>query len=245
VNNTVKNLLAAALLAGLLWFAWRLVFSPDRAARNLALARREIATRVLAEAVAGELPGKQALVISNPFTQQPAQPAEVYAFEAAGVAGLRAGFGQALRLQAVAFPELNPAALQNPESLPMDPDTTTPLSFLTAEGAWDALLKKYPGADVLISLIGVPLDLPRLEVWRRPKPRFALLLPDLRMIGGLPAVREAFRNGKLVAAVLNKPGAPPETASLARDYRAEFDARFVLVTARNLDDVVRAYPRAF
>jgi hypothetical protein len=245
VNHTVKRLLAVALLAGLLFLAWRLVFSPDRAVRNLALARREIATRVLAEAVAGELPGKQALVISNPFTQQPGQPAAVYAFEEAGVAGLRAGFGQALRLQAVAFPELSPAALHNPEMLPMDPDTTTPLSFLTAEGAWDTVLRNYPGADVFISLIGVPLDLPRLEVWRQPKPQFALLLPDLRMIGGLAAVREAFRTGKVVAAVLNKPGAPPETAALARDYRAEFDTRFLLVTARNLDEVVRAYPRAF
>jgi hypothetical protein len=234
------------ILAGVAAVAgWRLFSSPERAVRNKALARREIATRVLGEEVAAQLASGQAIILSNPFTQKPGQAAEVYAFEQAGIAGLKKGWSDKVRLAAVVFPELSTAALQNPETVPIDPDSKTPLSFLTAQRAWDGVLEQHQGVDVFVSLIGLPLDLQGLEVWRRPKPKIALLLPDLRMAGGLASVRDAFQRGKLLALVLNKPGAPAEAAALDRDYRVEFERRFVLVTARNFNDMVRAYPRAF
>ena len=55
----------------------------------------------------------------------------------------------------------------------------------------------------------------------------------------------AIISGKILAAVLNRPGAPPETAPLARDFRAEFDARFILVTATNIEPVMNFLPNLF
>jgi hypothetical protein len=240
-----KLLLVSALflVAGVL--AWRWFDSPDRVVRGRALDRREVALRVLGEHLAGQATGLSVLVVANPFSQMPGQAREVYAFEEAAVRGLKAGWGDRLRLAGVAYPELTAAAKQDPSSVPLPPDATTPLSFLTAEGAWDALVQKHADAGVFVSVIGVPAGVQALECWRQPNPRFAFLLPDLRLVGDAQAVAAAFKSGKIIAAVLNRPGAASETVTLQRDFHAEFDARFLLVTATNIDDLIQVFPSLF
>jgi hypothetical protein len=245
MQTKLKVAVVVALLGIAAFIGVRLFFSRDRAVQQNAVARREIALRVLGEYVAGQAGGRQAVIVSNPFTQRSGAPGEVLAFEQAGLRGLKQGWRQNVRLAGVFFPELSPAALADPSAVNMPPDATTPLSFLTAERAWDALLKQYPDADLVVSLIGLPADLPALELWQRPKPQFALLLPDLRLLGDRPAIVAAFRRGKLLAAVLNRPGAPPESAALERDHDAEFKQHFVLVTAENLEAVLAIYPGLF
>ena len=224
---------------------WRSLQSPDRALHRHAVTRREVATRVLGQYLAAQFPGRQVLVASNPFTQRPGRPDSVVAFEASGIRGLKAGWGDRLQLLGIAFPELNPDAAANPGAVLMDSQSATPLSFLTTETAWDKMLKAHAGADIVVSLIGVPVNLTTLEIWRAPKPSLALLLPDLRMIGDTAALRQAFARGKLAAVVLNRPGAPPETVPMNKDASAEFEARFLLVTRENLEDLLRLFPQAF
>jgi hypothetical protein len=242
----VKHVTIIVILLALIGaLAWRFLRPEEAKARSRAVQHRELALRVMAEYLAGQAANQQALVLSNPFSRKPGQKAEVYAFETAGVEGLKQGWGDKVRLLAVAFPELNPAYADNPAAAPIDPRSTTPLSFLTTPDAWDRLAQQHPQADLWISLIGLPLSLQSLEVWRQPKPRFALLLPDLRMIGDQAAVLEAFRRGKLAAVVLNRPGAPAEQAAPERDYRAEFERRFLLLTTENLPTVLQLYPQLF
>ncbi|MBI4663712.1 MAG: hypothetical protein HY735_33340 [Verrucomicrobia bacterium] len=237
MRTALKLLLAVAILTvSAVVGGKNLSFLLDGSPRRKAPDRREIALRVLGESLAGEFAGQTALIISNPFTRQPSQPREVYEFEEAGVRGLKEGWGGRIQLREIVFPDLRPEALTHPSAALIDPHTTTPLSFLTAPGAWDSLLAKYPDADLVVSLIGLPADLRSLEIWRNLKPRFALLFPDLRMIGNWAEVQRAVRSGKIAAMVLQKPGSPPEAAGIASDYRKEFDRRFVLVTARNIDE---------
>lgn len=245
MQSNVKIIAAVLFLVVAGAIAWRALAPAERVTRQNALGHRELATQVLAEHLAATLPGAQALVLSNPFVQRSSPPPQVRAFEAAGVAGLKKGWGEKVRLLAIAYPDLKPAALENPGALVLDPHTTTPLSFLTAEGAWDTLCRTHSNVDVLVSLIGLPLGVQNLECWRNPKPRFALLLPDLRMVGDAPAVKQAFRQGKLLAVVLNRPGAPPEDAPPERDYQAEFARRFLLLTEENLDQILQLYPQVF
>ena len=56
--------------------------------------------------------------------------------------------------------------------------------------------------------------------------------------GGIHPGRAQGQEGQLraVAVVLEKPGAPPESATLDRDYHKEFNQRFVLVTSRNIEE---------
>lgn len=211
-----------------------------------ALGQRGLATQVLGQYLAEHYRGKKAMVFSNPFAQKPGQSREVYQFEKAGLRGLRRGLGTAVPIEAVVFPEIRPEFQRNPKAVYIDPATTTPLSFVIAENAWDESVKLHPGAEILISLIGLPVNLRQTETWKRENgPKIALLLPDLRMVGNQTAIRQAVLTGKIAAMILNKPGAPPEDQPLGRDLKMEFDQRFLLLTAETVDQYLRAYPRLF
>ena len=69
------------------------------------------------------------LVVSNPFTQEKNTDRDIKAVEEAGLRGLRRGFGNRIAVEAVAFPELKPGAMQNPRAFVTDPQTSTPLSL--------------------------------------------------------------------------------------------------------------------
>ncbi len=237
----VPLMLALALLAGLgFWLFWR------HAPKANALRAREVAMRMLAQSLASAQAGRRVLVLSNPFTQRKGTPGDIVATEEAGVRGLRAGLGPNIALEAVAFPELKAEAQQNPRAVFIDPETTTPLSYLVAEDAFDKLAGEHPDCDIIVSLIGLPADLGRVQCWQtNGPPKFALLLPDLRIIGDREAVMRAVKSGKLAAFVLNKPGAPDSNALVGGDFAKEFEKRFVLVTAENIDRVTQTYTNLF
>src|SRR5436190_22376270 len=92
-----------------------------------AQAEREMAMRVLTEAVAVRHSGKRALVLSNPFTRRPGTEKRIVEMEEAGLRGLRAAAGDKLPIGAVVYPELRPEARENPRAVPIDTETTTPL----------------------------------------------------------------------------------------------------------------------
>jgi len=206
-----------ALAVGAVWY-----FARDKEQLETFRSRRA-ATRLLAEYLAKKFSGARVVVVSNPFTEMGAPP-DVVKMEQAGIAGLREGFGKKVALK-IAFPELKPEARGDPRSLLTDPESPTPLSYLMAQDAFDKLT---PGYDLAISLIGLPAALDKAQCWQKPgKPAFALLLPDLRMIGNEAAVRAAVKAGKLAAFVLPKPNA---------------EDQFLLVTAENIDELTQAIP---
>lgn len=233
IRNRAAFLILLAILA----------FAPG-CTRSAPESDRAIATRVMAEYLSSAAAPKAVLVISNPFSQQPGRPAEVYAFEEAGIDGLKEGFGGKVPLT-VAFPKLKEEVLRDPASVQIDPKTTTPLSFLVTENAFSEVIQQHPECDVVVSLIGLPANVPGLKEWSRAgAPRFALLLPDWRMIGGREEILRVFREKKLVAAVVNKPNAPEERNG-SGDYRAVFDRRFLLVTSENVEQLLREHPTIF
>jgi hypothetical protein len=240
-RNTVLIIAVIASAVALWW--WH--SQGEVAAWSPALSSRAAATRVLAEHLARRYPGSKALVFGNPFSQRPGQTAEIYAFEKASVRGLEQGFGSPDSL-AVVYPELRPEFFQRPESVYVDPKTTTPLSFLVADEAFDRLAQANSGCSLVISLIGLPVNIRQSRVWRESdKPRFGLLLPDWRMVGGRAAIREALKSEKIAAAVIGRPGASSSDTSVERDYRAEFSRRFLLVTKENIDELLHQYPQVF
>ena len=204
---------------------------------------REIATRGLAAYLAQTHPGRRVLVFSNPFAQDPKSAPAVVRMEKAGIRGLEEGWRGKLTLVAMVLPELKSGARENPQAFVADPETATPLSYLVAPNAFDNQATLHAGCDLVVSLIGLPAELERCEIWSRPgPPAFALLLPDLSVIGGVQAVRAAVTSGKLLAFVLRRPGAPSDSEPATGDAVAEFQKRFVLVTKDNFEDVARASP---
>ena len=115
-----------------------------------------------------------------------------------------------------------------------------------ANDAFDVLAQENSGSELIVSLIGLPVNVTRSGIWQNPeKPRFALLLPDWRFVGEADAIRNAIKSGKIVAAVINKPDAPGETVPLHGDYKTEFDKRYLLVTEESIDRLLQVNPRLF
>jgi hypothetical protein len=240
-RNLALLIVAAAVAAGLAFWLFR-----RDPAQTAALGGRTQATRALTEYLVKTKAGRGVLVVSNPFIERGGVSGEIRATEAAGVRGIEQGLGGRLKMEGPVFPALKPEAEKDPRSVPIDPETTTPLGYLVAEDAFDRLAKAHPDCDVILSLIGLPAALPRVQCWQAAgPPRFALLLPDLRMIGNAEAVRGAVQRGKLAAFVLQKPPAPDAKAGAKPEAAADFERQFVLVTADNIDQVIQAYPKLF
>jgi hypothetical protein len=207
---------------------------------------REIATQVLAEYLSSQHPGKRALVFSNPYAKDQTTDNQIRKMEEAGLRGLRAGFRGSTVIGEVVMPELRPEARTNPRAVPIDAETTTPLSYLVAPDAFDRAAQGNPDCEIVISLIGLPVDLAGCEIWNREgSPVFALLLPDLRMVGGTAEVSKALKSGKLAAFVLRKPGGLDDDAPAGADLQAEFDQRFLLVSRETVDRVLQDFPGLF
>ena len=197
--------------------AWHFTRNDEQSA---AFRSRRAAARTMAEYLARKFPGPRVVVISNPFTQFGASP-DTIKMEQAGIEGLREGFGKKATVKVV-VPELKPAARSDPRSLLVDPTTPNPLSYLVIEDSFDKLATD---CDVVVSLIGLPAALDRVQCWQKAgKPAFALLLPDLRIIGD---VRAPLKTGKLAAFAMLKPKTKDE---------------FLLVTPENVDDLGGQYP---
>lgn len=224
------------------WFSnWRK--SSDT---NLALKNRQLATRYLASYLAEKESDRRALVFSNPFTQEKGRPKEVYAFENAGLEGLEEGFRNQIPMKVV-FPSLKEEALNDPASVPIDPETDTPLSFLVEPTSiWDLTLQ-HANHQLLVSLIGLPVGITETELWKNPGNRkWALLLPDFRpVLGNRENIRMAFHSGRIEAAVLNKPGASLEPTEVPLTEKRAFEQKFILVTRDSVDQWLEIYPSAF
>src|SRR5262245_14314824 len=157
-SNVSKTVAVVALLAAVLWLVeaqfgiFRTVFGGGP------LSTRELAMEHLGRHLATRYPGKSVVVLSNPFSQKPGQPNEVYRFEQAGLRGFKRGIGNSLQIEAVAFPEIKPEFLRNRASVFIDPRTTTPLSYLVNEDALDKIASTYPQAEIFVSLIGLPIN---------------------------------------------------------------------------------------
>jgi hypothetical protein len=207
----------AAIIGGALLF---------NGANRAPLSHREIAAQVLAEHLRKTASPKSVVVISNPFAQQAGRGADAYTFQKASEDGLRSGFGSEVELK-IAFPNLKGAA----GSVHSDPNITTPMSYLVTDDAFDELVRANPKGDIFISLIGLPMN--TLSMLANQKP-YAFVLPDFKLLGDPNSVRHVFKSGKILAAVIPKPGAPPADKA-ASDYKAEFEKRFILVTPQNVD----------
>lgn len=232
-NRRNKTVATAAAIIVVLFAGW---FGFSRANRA-PLSQREIATRVLAEYVRKTANPHAVLVLSNPYTQKPGSPADVYDFQKAGVAGLRKGF-EPVEVK-VAFPKIKPEAERDPTSVFVPSNTTTVLSYLIADTAVDELIRENPDCDVLVSLIGLPANTLSAPYWSKPgAPRFALLLPDFSVLADPNAIRYAFKSGKIIAAVVAKRGAASSKNAMSADYKAEFDKRYILVTKENVDELL-------
>lgn len=220
----VKRSLVLALGLGSVAMVAVLSLTYPSSPKGAALAMREQAMELLGERIAKLRPKCKVLALANPFTRESGYFNEKSQFERAGLRGLRKGLGRRLPVTVV-FPELRPEY----QSVLVPSDLGTPLSFLVRPTSVDRLAEAHPECHVIVSLIGLPVGVDRLKVWQPEDPRcFALLLPDLRLLGPPTHAVAAFRREKLLAAVVEdaNSGGP------------------LVVTRDNVVDVLQHQPQA-
>ncbi len=166
-------------------------------------------------------PECKVLVLSNPFTKDSSYLNEKNQYERASLRGLRKGLGGRSSVMVV-FPEIRPEYFSNPQSVFIPPDSRTPLSFLMRPESVDQLAEAHPDYRVIVSLIGLPSEVDKLKIWSENDPRaFALLLPDLRLLGPPAKAVEAFQRGKLLAAVTEDSFQSADPLIITRDNVVE------------------------
>jgi hypothetical protein len=228
-NSSHRSLALAVGLAVVVIGAAALLFTARSSSpKNAALAARQHSMEKLGERIAKLRPDCKVLVLSNPFTKKSGYLDQKNQFERAGLSGLRKGLSRRSTVKVV-FPEIRPEFFTNRQSIVMWPDSRTPLSFLMQPESVDQLAEANPECQVIVSLIGLPTGVDRLKIWGQKDPRcFALLLPDLRVLGPPAQAEEAFQKGKLLAAV---------TEDLASGDP-------LIVTRENVAEVLQRKPKA-
>lgn len=218
----------ALLVIGLAAVAAMVLLTRPASPKGAALNARQRGMELLGARIAKLRPQCKVLVLSNPFAKESGYLSENSRFERAGLRGLRIGLGRSSPVKIV-FPEVRPEYFTNRQSIIIPPDTSTPLSFLMQPESLDKLAEAHPECRVIVSLIGLPAGVRNLKIWEENDQRcFALLLPDLRVVGTPADVLGAFQRGKLLTAVV---GDSESNESL-------------IVTKENVADVLEHQPRA-
>jgi len=196
-----KEVIGWALTLSIGFAAAFFFFTRPSKATSVALTARERSMQALGQEIAKSRPGAKVLVLMNPFTKQSGFGDEKAQFQDAGVRGLRRGLGGRAEVTPV-FPALRQEYLQNPSSLVIPSESRTPLSFLVDARSVEQLANQHSNATVIVSLIGLPIGIDSLKLWQKSDPRsFALLLPDLKVLGRPEDTLLAFDNGKLLAII--------------------------------------------
>jgi hypothetical protein len=204
------------------------VLKGNSSPKSEALTRREKTMEALGASLAKLNPQSKVMVLSNPFAKASGFLDEKSEYERAGLRGLRKGLGRHSQVTVV-FPEIRPEYLADRQSIAIPPDCGTPLSFVIQPASVDQLAEAHPDCRVIVSLIGMPAGVDRLKIWSDKDPRcFALLLPDLRVLGPPAKAVEAFKCGKLLAAV-------------AQDVKSGDP---LVITRDNVEAILESQPKA-
>ena len=197
--SKAKPWLVGALFAVACWVFWSsFLQSPPELSRAFEL--RRLSLKQLGEHLLPSIKGDCVLVLSNPFTETRGKNGNARRFEEAAIAGLKSAFGDQKELLVV-FPTIKPEFREHPERAIFPPDSKTPLSFLMEPDAVDEIVRAHPDCELILSLVGLPVGIEKQEVWNGDH-QFGLLLPDLRILGSKRKAANAFKEGKIVAAVV-------------------------------------------
>ncbi|OPZ31721.1 MAG: hypothetical protein BWZ02_00049 [Lentisphaerae bacterium ADurb.BinA184] len=215
--------------------------------RKRELAYERISTKKLGTYLAEKFSGGKALVIKSVefMPQQAVDPR----FEAQ-MAGLKEGLGEAVEIGAVVSPEIPEEYKKYMESMPKGPEGEDmgyammgPMmdTMLQAKD-FNKLIKEMPeGTNLIISLIGLPMDLNNLSLWTMKNAPKLVLVSAMN----LPQLQEAIREGYVTAMLTYRPDPDMQDPSIPKDPEAAFNKRYLLVTPENVQELAGQYPMLF
>jgi hypothetical protein len=115
---------------------------------------------------------------------------------------------------------------------------------------FDALIQRHPDCSLIISFIGLPMDVDQMEFWHteekseeKPdvpeKPKIAIINGDVYKL------KNAISAGMVVAAVTYSPQAKFDETSAPSNPKTAFDKRYLLITPENVEAISEQFGGLF
>ncbi len=146
---------------------------------------------------------------------------------------LKKGFGDKIRIKAIEQIDKNM------------PDNASDRDIVSAKN-FDILFEKYKDCEVVISTIGLPLDVENMKVWNRMSediPKIGLLNVYVKVL------RNVIRAKYVAAAVIPRPDvktSPNKEKNLSeKGIKEKFKLRYAMITPDNIDNFDNKYPKLF
>lgn len=169
------------------------------------------------------------------------------------LAGLRAGFGDAVEVAEVISPEIPPEIREEMELMKKQfqeetGETEIPPEYMMGGGMmemmeasqFNKMTRQIPkGTDLVILLVDFPYDLENMTLLGMGKTVAGVInMPQ-------PKMRAAIKGGYISAVVLIKPDGDFKSRDVPKEMDEAFDRRYVLVTAENVEEVAARYEGMF
>lgn len=116
---------------------------------------------------------------------------------------------------------------KKPTGDPNMPDMMMPLMDTMTAKDFDRAVAKYPGAKVVVTLIGLPHDKSRMKLWRQKNG------PKIAMLNAYGDLANLIKAGLICAVTVSKPKADYEAEYPGTPEKA-FALRYILVTTKNI-----------
>lgn len=144
-------------------------------------------------------------------------------------------------------PETDATSTTNPASRPGGPGM--PPGFMEMRSLresmkavdFDAMISRHPDCDLIISLIGLPMDVENMGIWEAPAPKPRVALLDANIYN----LKSAILSGIVLATVTYSPTAKFDELTPPDDMQQAFDKRFLLVTPENVEAIAAQHTGLF
>ena len=177
--------------AGLMVVALALTGCGDRISTSV-INERSVAVTLLCQEIQAKVPEGEVVLVLNPLGRDQVNVRELQ--DETVALFRRALNGRTLR---TAEPALMDGLTPSDWASRIRPGSTAPLSYIMKPEAFESIAREYPGATVLVSLVGMPDPGSYIKF-----PPAMLLLPDLLVFGHPASAMEAFHAGRIRAAAV-------------------------------------------
>lgn len=182
---------------------------------------------IVGQHLATKYPGSKALVITD--GSEPLNKSQEQLLE-----GFKQGIGSAI-------------IIESAEGLPIDknpkkPEDYRPMEEMMSAALFDKLIAKHPNCTLVVSLIGLPYDVPNMTLWKMPesaRPKVALLTGDIHQL------KAAIMASYIVAAVSMRPDLKNIEEKAPSDPKKAFDIRYLLITPENVAKIATDHKGIF
>lgn len=120
--------------------------------------------------------------------------------------------------------------------------------YLTAE-RFDGIISRYPEADIVISMLGLPMDYAEMKLWRQKEweDEYNRKPPSLVLVDAyVYDLKKAISAGAIAAVVQYRPDAEYKPDDpVPSSIEEAFAKRYILITPENVDEMDQKYEGLF